>query len=187
MSWKGLLAAGVLSGAAAVSTVHAVAVPHGPEDDREALFAFFAHLEGGEWWGEGEWAGGGRFEQVHRYERSLDGRLVRLLTLMPDSAGSGLVLRAEGVRAWDEEAGAMRFWEFDRYGGITEGRVGLHGEALYYEYPYTVGGATQTLRDEWRPTVGGGYEYRVGAWGDGAWEQTFLVATFRRRDPPEAR
>jgi hypothetical protein len=161
---------------------HAQVYNHGSGGEREALLAFFAQLEGGEWHGEGTWSGGSaKFVQVHSYQRGLDGRIVRSHTQIPDSAGMGLTVRAEGIRAWDAAAEVMRFWEFDREGGITTGTVGLRDGALFYEYPYAVGGRAITLRDEWRPLTDGTYEYRIGVWQDGAWGQTYVSATFRRR------
>jgi hypothetical protein len=149
--------------------------------EKETLFAFFATLAGGEWHGTGRWASGGSFVQVHRYERAPDGIIVRAQTLIPDSASGRLIVRAEGVRAWDQAAGLMRFWEFDRAGGITSGRVGVQDDVVYYEYQYAIGGQERTLRDTWRANADGAYDYRVGIWQDGSWKQIFLDAQFRRR------
>src|ERR671914_2854929 len=88
----------VLSATAAV----AAALTAQQQSEKEALFAFFAALGTGEWQGTGSWHGGGRFEQVHRYERAADGIVVKTQTLIPDSASGRLVMRAEGIRAWDE-------------------------------------------------------------------------------------
>lgn len=183
MSKKSLLA--LTSLAFVMTTTAAAQAP--PSDavrnhEKEALFAFFAGLANGEWQLTGTWSSGDSVNWVQRHELALGGRIVKTQKLSSEGvADGGLEVRNEGIRAWDETAGEMRFWEFDRPGGITTGRAGLHNGALYYEYSYPISGRMRTLRDEWRKREDGAYDHRVGIWENGAWGQVFLNGVFRRR------
>ena len=57
-------------------------------------------------------------------------------------------LRNEGIRMWDGNENLMKFWEFDIYGGITEGFMGVSTDGFYYQYEY--------------PDGNGGYRYTEG-------------------------
>ena len=45
--------------------------------------------------------------------------------------------------------GSMRFWEFDVFGGIAEGKLIIDGNKIHHEYEYEVEGKKELFRDSW--------------------------------------
>lgn len=91
-------------------------------------------------------------------------------------------LRNEGVRAWSEEESAMLFWEFDVFGGITEGRVKAEGKDLYLHYIYDFGTGPTGLTDAWLYQDEDSYKFVVGVYRNGEWKQKFLSIIMKRTE-----
>lgn len=97
----------------------------------------FENLVGGTWEGEGTWSDGNPFKLNIEYEWGLSGNLVKSKTFGNISKdGYEFGLRNEGIRAWSGEASGLVFWEFDIFGGITEGEVEVQGKDHYYRFMY---------------------------------------------------
>ncbi len=149
--------------------------------DREAVFAALGNLVGGKWVSEGTWGNGSPFRQEHIYRWGPGEAFVTVRTFgFIDDDQTTFGPRNEGIRAWDDQEGVAKFWEFDRFGGISTGIVGLDGDELYYEYVYEIGGETQTLRDSWTRVDDNRYTFKVGSVADGEWTAVYITTEFKR-------
>lgn len=139
--------------------------------------ASFKNLVGSTWVSEGKQLGGfdGKTEKV--FEWGLDGKIVKVKTWTTDPQSGEFGLRNEGVRAWDQAAGKVLFYEFDKFGGITKGEVIMEESSLHYQYEYE----GLTLRDSWQKVDENTYDYTVGQWENGDWSQVFHKAQFIRQ------
>jgi len=148
---------------------------------RTPVVSAFSELVGGKWVTDGTWSSGYTFKQEHIYEWGLNGKLIKVRVYDIDAGKNGEVgLRNEGIRAWDEQAKQMRFWEFDTFGGITTGVCGVERGSLFYEYDYQVKGETKKLRNLWTRLSVDTYTLKVGVWENGGWQKILLETTFRR-------
>jgi hypothetical protein len=147
---------------------------------QDVILERFADLVGGRWVASGQWVAGPRFEQIQEYTWGLDGRLVRVATIGKIDAAGTLGPRNQGIRSWDAERGVFRFWEFDRFGGVTEGICGVDGDVLWHEYEYAVNGKRTTMRDALRKLGPDRYEYKVGPVEAGVFTSVLLEATLTR-------
>jgi len=150
---------------------------------RKAVLGVFTDLVGGSWTATGQWRGGPAFEQTQTFEWGLEGNIVHVRTTGQLDAEGNVGPRSEGVRAWDASRSAFGFWEFDRFGGVTAGSCGVDDGVLWYQYEYTMGDSSRTMRDTWRKLGPDHYEFKVGLWGDGEWEQVLLDGECKRGRP----
>ena len=165
----------VFSAAAFPRSVHA--------QDKDAIHAFFEHLVGGTWEADGTWQNGSPFVQHQQYAWGPGKAFIMVKSFGPvesTAGGTDMEWRNEGIRAWDADSGTMRFWEFDRYGGITTGGVSLQGDVLVYDYVYTSDGADMHIRETLSIQSPSSIGYRIGTWTDGSWSQLMLETTLRR-------
>lgn len=149
--------------------------------DSAAYFTAFHNLIGNKWEGAGKWTDGSPFRHEVLVSTSLDGKLIRAQTYSAENTtGSGLAIRNDGIRAWDAAQSKMRFWEFDIFGGITEGYCTVDGNDIYYHYEYDPGGGTMKLTDAWIQKDKDTYQYRIGVFENGKWTKLFLDVVMRR-------
>lgn len=149
--------------------------------EKQPYLNAFAPLIGGTWQAEGQWSNGTVFWQQQRYAWGPGKAFVTVQTYGPlTPEDTTLVQRNEGIRAWDANTETMRFWEFDRLGGITEGTVGLVEGGISYSYRYTVGEETLSLYETWMQIDAHTFAYRVGTTTDGTWNDVYLDAHFKR-------
>ena len=138
--------------------------------------AAFDNLIGRTWTAEGKWGNGSAFKQVATFEYGLNDRIVVVRSQgFTDQAQTKFGDRNHGVRQFDAATETIRFWEFDTFGGVTEGTVRVDGKNLYYEYEY--GGTRVT--DLWQWVDDNTYNYIVGTLVDGKWGAKFIETTFR--------
>ena len=117
------------------------------------------NLVGSTWVGNGAWSDGKKFHQEITIEKSLDGKIFIVKTNGNVSTeGDSQGQRSHGVRAWDSKLGATKFWEFDVFGGITEGTVVVEGNDIFYIYEYE----GEILTDAWIYKNENTYEFIVG-------------------------
>jgi hypothetical protein len=141
----------------------------------------FENLVDDTWKGEGTWENGSHFVQHIMFERGLSGKIIKVKTYGNVSrGGSEFGLRNEGVRAWSEEASAVKFWEFDIFGGITEGIVDTDGNDMYYHYSYDAGQGPTEITDAWLYRDKDTYQYIIGVYQNGEWKQKYLSTTMKR-------
>ena len=149
--------------------------------DSAAHFAAFSNLIGSKWESAGKWTDGTPFKQEIVVSESLRGKLIRVQTYSNEATtGTKPSLRNEGIRAWDGAESKMRFWEFDIFGGITEGYCTVNGNDIYYHYNYNPGGGVMKMTDGWIQKDKDTYEYKVGLFENGVWTQLFLDAILKR-------
>lgn len=111
----------------------------------------FDILFGGAWSFDGKWPNGTEFKQEYKFEWSLNKKIVNVTTfgtINMETNEHGL--RNKGIRAWDNQTQEANFWEFDIFGGITEGKCIIDGKDIIYEYEYNMEGKSELFNDVWR-------------------------------------
>jgi hypothetical protein len=124
----------------------------------------FENLIGGTWTIKADLEDGEVFHQKHQYEWSLDKRIVKVKTrgtIDEDTKEFGL--RDEGIRAYNPKDSTIRFWEFDVFGGVTEGLVLIDNDNFEYIYNYS----GHTLRHKWIYVDSDTYEFIILSEKDG--------------------
>lgn len=138
----------------------------------------FKPLEKDVWYAEGQWGDGSAFKQEINFEFSLDNKIVLVHSKgFTNEAQTEFGLRNQGIRRYDPDTKTIKFWEFDVFGGLTEGTVAADGKNLVYTYDY--GGTLVT--EMWVFKDSGTYEFIVGIYDDGEWKQKFLETEFQRK------
>ena len=135
----------------------------------------FIPLLGKTWIAEGAWGNGTTFKQEQIFRIALDSNLVITETkgfLDPEQKAFGH--RAHGIRKFEPRTGKIKFWEFDIEGNTTEGKVYITDKDIWHSYDY---GGTQ-VTDHWEYLNDHTYNYTVGVYDKGEWEQIFLKTQF---------
>lgn len=142
----------------------------------------FENLIGGTWKIDTEWGDGTAFKQEITYTWSLSGKIISSKTIGNISkTGYEQGLRNEGVRVWSSADSTLKFWEFDVFGGVTQGKVLVKGKNHYYQYEYETGDGVMTLTDGWEFVSNDEYTYSVGVFKDGKWSQKYLSGSITRK------
>lgn len=137
----------------------------------------FKPFVGYTWFAEGSWGDGSKFKQELKFEFSLNDQLVKVQTLgYTNDKQTEYGLRNEGIRQYDPKSKEIKFWEYDIFGGLTEGIVIVEENNLIYQYEY---GGTP-LTEMWIYQDKSTYNYIVGIYKEGKWEQKFLETKFKR-------
>ena len=68
----------------------------------------------------------------------------------------------------------MRFWEFDVFGGVTEGTVEFEDKDIVYTYKY----GESIVTDYWQYVDENTYNFTVGSRENGEWKQKYLETKF---------
>jgi len=132
------------------------------------------------WTAEGKWGDGSPFKQEVYFEYDLNMQLI-----MANSKGYTNVERTSfgrrnhGIRQYDSLSGKIGFWEFDVFGGVTIGEVIPMGKNILYQYDYQ----NTRVTDMWEYVNDSTYNFIVGNFNNGKWEQRFLEAQFIRTTP----
>ena len=129
------------------------------------------------WKAEGKWGDGSKFKQQINFKYSLNKQIVIAESIgFVDEAQSELGLRNHGIRRYNPESGKINFWEFDVFGGLTEGEVIIKGDHIYYQYRY----GNSTVTDGWEKIDDNTYHFKVGEYTEGQWKQLYLETQFIR-------
>ncbi|MBD79301.1 MAG: hypothetical protein CL840_10300 [Crocinitomicaceae bacterium] len=135
----------------------------------------FRPLENYVWYAEGEWGDGSLFKQEISFEFSLNNKIVKVQSMgFTNKEQTEYGLRNHGIRQYDEKSKKIKFWEFDVFGGLTEGTVEANGNNLIYKYDY--GGTLVT--EMWIYISEGSYGFIIGIYENDTWKQTFLKTEF---------
>lgn len=136
----------------------------------------FENLTGKTWKAEGKWGDGTKFIQKINFEYSLDSTLIICDTkgLINDKS-SKLKPRGHGIRQYDKNSNSIKFWEFDRNGGLTRGSVSFDKKNIIYQYKYK----EAILTDMWEYVNDSTYNYKVGNYMNNVWIQTYLETEFK--------
>lgn len=145
---------------------------------QETKLDIFRNLVDKEWYAEGTWGDGSSFKQTVRMKFSLDRKLI-----VVESDGytnqeqTAYGQRNHGIRQYDNASESIRFWEFDIFGGLTEGTVSHEVKNIYYHYNY---GGTE-LTEVWEYVDDHTYNYIIGSYSDGVWAQKYLSTQFKAK------
>jgi hypothetical protein len=147
---------------------------------REAAFETLGALVGGTWTYEGTWPNGEPFKQEIVCKWGLNNQIIKVETKgVIDREAKIYGLRNEGVRAWDVDKQQMKFFEFDVFGGVTEGCCVFEFDRFHYEYYYQVAGKRELFRDTWRKIDKDTYEFSVNMKVEDGWK-VYTTNTYKR-------
>ena len=92
----------------------------------------FDNLIGSSWVSEGTQLGGFEGKTVYQVESGLEGKIIKVTTYATDPTTKEFGLRNEGIRAYDATEKVLKFYEFDKLGGITVGNVVVDGRNMHF-------------------------------------------------------
>ncbi|MFD2564194.1 hypothetical protein [Aquimarina rubra] len=143
---------------------------------QENNLLIFKNLVGKEWKSEGKWGDGTVFKQETVFTFDLNSTLVIAKSKgFTDQKQTQYGWRNHGIRKFDTETKTIKFWEFDVFGGVTEGTVTVDGKNLIYQYPY----GESIVTDMWEYIDDHTYNFKVGNYVNGNWKQVYLETQFK--------
>lgn len=143
---------------------------------QNSQLSIFNNLVSKTWKAEGNWGDGSKFKQEIQFTLSLDNTIIITNSIgFIDKEQTKLGLRNHGIRQFDKKSNSIKFWEFDIFGGLTEGVVFSEGKNIVYQYNY--GGSFVT--DMWEYVDESTYNFKVGDYKDGVWKQIYLNTQFK--------
>lgn len=131
---------------------------------------------GSSWVSEGLQLGGFEGKTVYEFEWGLNRQIIHVKTYTTDPQTRKFGLRNEGVRAFNSETENLEFYEFDKLGGITKGKIAIEGRNIHYEYEYQ----GLQLRDSWIHVSDDEYNFIAGTWDGTSWSKKFHETTIVR-------
>ena len=141
--------------------------------------AFFEHLMGKTWTIDAKWGDGSPFKQELIVEYGLEDKLIYAHTRgFVDVEKTRFGDRSVGVRQYNIETGKIHFWEFDVWGGTTEGEVISNGRDIWYIYSYQ----GTTLADIWEYLDDETYAFRVVQYDNEEVGHTYLKGVYKLKD-----
>lgn len=141
--------------------------------------SIYEHQIGKTWVIEAKWGDGSLFKQEITMEYGLNGTIVVAKTKgFTNQERTDFGERNHGIRKFNVETGKIEFWEFDTFGGVTQGEVLAKGKDVWYVYEYM----GTTLADIWQYRDERTYEYRVVNYKDETVGETYLTGTYRLKE-----
>lgn len=145
---------------------------------KEETYKVYFNFIGGTWETKGKWQNGTEYHQEIVVEMELTKNIFTVKTRdYIDSKKFDNSQRNYGIRAWDKNEQKMKFWEFDVFGGITEGEIKIDGQNIYHIYHYH----NKTLADAWIYVDKDTYTYKVCEFANGKLGKEYMVSTYRRK------
>jgi hypothetical protein len=142
----------------------------------------FANLVGGRWETQGKWTNGKEFHQAKEHAWELTKHIMVVKTYdFIDAKKFDNALRNYGIRAYDSLSNQINFFEFNSFNSLVSGKCVVEGKNIYFHYDYKMGDQTFHLTDSWVFVNKDTYEYKVGIFNNGVWEQVFLASTYKRK------
>lgn len=142
---------------------------------QDGSLAIFDPLVNTSWVAEGKWGNGAIFKQEIQFRYNLNRQIVIARSDgFTNAAQTTFGKRNFGIRQYDSISGKIKFWEFDVFGKLTSGEVIPQGKNILYQYNY--GGTIVT--DMWEYVNDATYNFIVGTYENGQWDQRFLEAQF---------
>lgn len=142
---------------------------------QKSELSIFDNLVSKTWKAEGEWGNGTKFMQEITFTYSLDKKLVIAESIgFVDKAQTKLGPRNHGIRQFDAATNTIKFWEFDVFGGLTQGTVSAEGKNIVYQYKY----GDAIITDMWEYVDDSTYNFKVGSYENGQWKQVYLSTRF---------
>ncbi|PQB03913.1 hypothetical protein [Aureitalea marina] len=144
---------------------------------QQQLNEAFEPLIGHTWKAEGHWGDGSPFYQEVFFRQDLEGELIVAQSMgFVNKEQTRRGERNLGIRRWDSASGSLLFWEFDVFGGLTQGKMTQDGKTLRYHYDYS----SLSLTDEWKYVDDKTYGYKVGQWDGKEWKAVYLETEFHK-------
>jgi len=138
--------------------------------------SIFNNLIGKQWKAEGKWGDGSKFKQETIFSFDLNKTIVIAKSKgYIDQEQTKYGSRNHGIRKFDKKTNTLKFWEFDVFGGVTKGEIKVDGKNLRYQYQY----GTSMITDLWEYVDDNTYNFKVGNYSDGIWEQVYLSTQFK--------
>ncbi|AXT51256.1 hypothetical protein D1818_10610 [Aquimarina sp. BL5] len=145
---------------------------------QETDLSIFKNLIGKKWKAEGKWGDGTVFKQETIFKFDLDNTLVITRSKgFVDPKQTKYGWRNHGIRKFDKETKTIKFWEFDIFGGVTEGAITVDGKNLIYQYQY----GKSIVTDMWEYVNDHTYNFKVGEYVDSKWKQVYLETKFKAK------
>lgn len=142
---------------------------------QDSTLSIFDNLVSKTWKAEGKWGDGSKFVQEITFNYSLDKTLVLAESIgFVDKTQTKLGPRNHGVRQFDTKTNTIKFWEFDVFGGLTEGTVFAEGKNIIYQYKY----GNSVVTDMWEYVDDKTYNFKVGSYENREWKQVYLSTQF---------
>ncbi|WP_420601433.1 VOC family protein [Flagellimonas sp.] len=136
----------------------------------------FENLMEKTWFAEGDWGNNTKFKQEIEFEYDLGGTLIISNAKgFTNQEQTSYGPRNHGIRKFDKESNTIKFWEFDVFGGVTEGTVKANGKDIIYTYAY----GESVVTDYWEFVDDNTYNLTVGSYADGEWKQVYLKTQFK--------
>ncbi len=143
---------------------------------QKSELSIFKNLTNKVWKAEGNWGDGSKFKQEIVFKFDLDSTIVIAKSKgFTNTEKTQYGSRNHGIRKYDAVTKTLHFWEFDIFGGVTEGIVKIDDKNIIYQYEY--GGAVVT--DMWEYIDDKTYTFKVGNYIDGKWKQVYLETQFK--------
>ncbi|WP_128755271.1 hypothetical protein [Aquimarina sediminis] len=143
---------------------------------QDSKLSLFDNLVGKIWKAEGNWGDGSKFKQEIRLRYSLDSTVVVVNSIgFINKEQTELGERNHGIRQFDAKSDSIKFWEFDVFGGRTEGVVLSEGNNILYQYQY----GESYVTDMWQYVDDSTYNFKVGNYENGTWKQVYLSTQFK--------
>ncbi len=140
--------------------------------------SLFSPLMDKVWYAEGIWGDGSSFKQEIEFNYALEGSIVVAKSKgFIDQSQTQYGNRNHGIRKVNPESGKIEFWEFDVFGGVTQGEVTSSGRDIIYTYKY----GSSIVTDYWKYVDDDTYQYTVGSYSDGKWNQKYLETRFETK------
>ena len=142
--------------------------------------SIFDNLVNKAWNAKGKWGDGSQFKQKINFKYSLNKSIILVNTVgFVDKEKTKMGQRNHGIRRFDEKTKTIKFWEFDVFGGLTEGEVFGEGKNIVYQYIYE----GTPLTEMWEYVNDSTYNFKVGIYENSVWTQTYLNTQFEEAKP----
>ncbi|MBQ4818516.1 hypothetical protein [Aquimarina sp. MMG016] len=143
---------------------------------QESDLSIFEPLTGKLWKAEGKWGDDSKFKQEIIFLYELNHTLVIAKSKgFTNKEQTEYDFRNHGIRKYDAETKTIKFWEFDIFGGVTEGTIKAEGKNIIYQYQY----GESLVTDMWEYVNENTYNFKVGSYIDGKWKQIYLETQFK--------
>ncbi|KAA1244562.1 hypothetical protein [Aquimarina sp. RZ0] len=143
---------------------------------QESNLSIFKNLVGKEWKAEGKWSDGSKFKQETIFTFDLNNTIIIAKSKgFIDKKQSKYGWRNHGIRKFDSKTKTIKFWEFDVFGGLTQGEVIINDKNMFYQYQY----GESLVTDMWEYVDDYTYNFKVGNYRDGVWKELYLETQFK--------
>ncbi len=138
--------------------------------------SIFNNLIGKKWEAEGNWGDGSKFKQEITFSYDLNNTIVIVQSNgYTNQEQTQYGARNHGIRKFDTKTNTLKFWEFDVFGGLTEGEIKIDGKNIIYQYQY----GKSVVTDMWEYVDDNTYNFKVGNYNNGIWKQVYLSTQFK--------